>query len=196
MNNHDGWGFLYFWLLFSLVALNGTAISRILAFSLPTVDVAQTLGPAALLIVILTTGYSPQYLELPTWLRWLSWVSPCAYCYEALIVNEVYHRFVGEISGVVFADRELNIPRIPYMEAPPGMNSEGALMSFDLYILIALTLVFEGECRLAWSFSIFVSVTTIVLIILYCLKSWVPFSFITRKNGTDRQPKGIKLRLV
>lgn len=44
MSNTGGWGFFYFWLLFSTLTLCGTAVSRVLAYSLPTIDMAQSLG--------------------------------------------------------------------------------------------------------------------------------------------------------
>lgn len=142
MNSH-GWGYFYFWVLFSLVTLNGNAVSRILAYSLPNNDVAQTLGPAVLLLFILMAGYSPQYLQIPAWIRWISWISPCAYCYEGVIVNEVFDRQVNGIPGTVFAQEELGIPRLPYDTAPAGLSTEGQVMAFDSYMLLALTIIFE-----------------------------------------------------
>ncbi|KAL7552807.1 hypothetical protein ACHAWF_016063 [Thalassiosira exigua] len=97
MSGNGGWGFFYFWLQFTLVTMSGTAVSRCLAYSLPTPDMAQSLGPAALLLFILSACYSPQYLDLPSWLRWLAWISPCAYCYESVIVTEAERRTVGNV---------------------------------------------------------------------------------------------------
>ena len=145
MSNHHGWGFLYFWLQFSLISLNGNSVSRILAYGLPTEDVANTLGAAVLLFFILTTGYSPQYLQLPVWLRWLAWISPCAYTYEAVVVNEVFDREVGEDVGFFYAQVYLGVPRIPYGDAPAGLNTPTSLMGFDVYMLIVWTIVFEGR---------------------------------------------------
>jgi len=143
MNNHGGWGFFYFWAMFSLVAVSGNAVSRVLAYSLPSPDVANNLGPAFLLLFVLGSCYSPQYLQLPAWLRWLAWISPCAYCYEGVIVSEVMGRSVGRVDGMTFANNSLNIPRIPYQSAPAGMSSEGALMAFDAYMIVAWALAFE-----------------------------------------------------
>eukprot|EP00978_Attheya_sp_CCMP212_P023184 scaffold70400_cov54-Attheya_sp.AAC.2 len=143
MNSHGAWGFFYFWGMFSLAAQCGTAISRILAYSFSSKDVAQSLGPAVLLLFILGAGYSPQYLQLPSWLRWLAWISPCAYCYEGVMINEMMGRNVGDINGSVWAQDNLGIPRIPYESAPSGMNTEGLLMGFDAYMLVILTIVFD-----------------------------------------------------
>ena len=94
MSNNGGWGFFYFWLL-----LSGTAVSRCLAYSLPTNDMAQSLGPAALLFFVLSCCYSPQYEQLPSWLRWLAWLSPCAYCYEGIIVAETESKWTDICSS-------------------------------------------------------------------------------------------------
>lgn len=148
MNHVEAWQFFYFWLEFSLLTLNGLSISRVLAFSLPANDVAQTLGPAVLLLFILSTGNAPQYLQLPVWLRWLSWISPCAYAYEGVLINEVFGRDVGNQSGIVYAQEQLGIPRIPYTTAASGLSSEGLVMAFDAYMLIIITAFFDGTSNI------------------------------------------------
>ena len=154
MNGNGGWGFFYFWALFALLTMCGASISRILAYSLPSPDVAQNLGPAVLLLFIMGACFSPQYKDLPSWLRWVAWISPTAYCYEGVIVAEVAGRNVqtesGAMSGSMWAQQNLGIPRIPYSTAPSGLSNEGLIMAFDIYMLIILTVVFEviGCCML------------------------------------------------
>lgn len=143
MSNNGGWAFFYFWLQFTLVTMSGTAVSRCLAYSLPTADMAQSLGPAALLLCVLAACYSPQYLDLPGWLRWLAWISPCAYCFEGIIVSETAWRSVGNMNGVLYAQKVFGIPRIPFNSAPSALGSPGSLLAFDAYMLIAITLAFE-----------------------------------------------------
>lgn len=128
----------------------GTAVSRMLAYSLPTPDMAQNLGPAILLLFVMGACYAPQYLALPIWLRWLGWISPCAYCLEGTIVAEVYGRTVNGIPGSQWAYDNLGLPRVAYASAPAGLATEGAVMAFDAYMLFILTLVFEiaGCCLL------------------------------------------------
>ena len=143
MENNNGWGFFYFWLMFTLVTMSGTAISRILAYSLPSPDMAQTLGPAALLLFILSACYSPQYDQLPVWLRWLAWISPCAYTYEGVLVSETAFRSVGNMSGIAYSEKILGIPRLPFDSAPPGLDSPGGILAFDAYMLVFITVVLE-----------------------------------------------------
>ncbi|KAL3909226.1 MAG: hypothetical protein SGILL_008169, partial [Bacillariaceae sp.] len=140
-------GFFYFFAIFLLLASVGTSIARCLAYSLPNADMAQTLGPAVLLIFIMATGVSPQYLQLPAWLRWIAWISPTAYAYEAIMVAEL-RRTVSvegiEVSGVQFGAEFLGVPRIPYSEAKPSLlSTETGVMVFDVIMLIVLTIFFE-----------------------------------------------------
>ena len=143
MENNSGWAFFYFWLLFTFVTMAGTAISRCLAYSLPSPDMAQSLGPAALLLFILSACYSPQYSQLPTWLRWLAWLSPCAYVYEGTLVSEIAFRDVGNVNGIVYSQKVLGIPRIPFDETSTTLGSVTGLLAFDAYMLIFITIAFE-----------------------------------------------------
>jgi hypothetical protein len=186
MNSHDGWGFFYFWALFSLATLNGNAVSRILAYCLPNNDVAQTLGPAILLLFILTAGYSPQYLQLPAWLRWISWISPCAYCYEGAIVNEVFKRQVGGIPGTEFAQEELGIPRVPYDTAPAGLSTEELVMAFDAYMLFVLTIVFESK-SIAFCFSPAIGLDLICLFLLSASCRVLPLAPLTEMVWSNNE---------
>ena len=147
MNSNGGWVFFYFWALFALLTMCGTAIARILAYSLPSPDFAQNIGPGFLLLFVMGACYSPKYQDLPDWLRWLAWFSPCAYCYEGTIVAEVSGRDVeteaGAVPGSTWAKQNLGIPRISYSTAPSGLSTEGQLMAFNIYMLIIWTFLFE-----------------------------------------------------
>ena len=173
MENNNGWGFFYFWLMFTLVTMSGTAISRILAYSLPSPDMAQTLGPAALLLFILSACYSPQYDQLPVWLQWLAWISPCAYTYEGVLVSETAFRSVGNMSGIAYSEKILGIPRLPFDSAPPGLDSPGGILSFDAYMLVFITVVLEMiGCVILhqsqkWCVSILLMSSAYVLYVLY-----------------------------
>ena len=115
-------------------------------------DAAQSLGPAFLMLFILTTGQSPQYRDVPVWLRWLAWISPTAYAYEGSLVNELNGRTVlvtsltgdtEEVVGSVYGEQALGIPRIPYNQAPAALSTESGVIAFDIYMLIVLWVAFE-----------------------------------------------------
>jgi len=143
MESYGGAGFLYFWLMALSLSLCGSSLSRVLSYGLPSNDVAATLGPAFLMVFNLTAGFAPQYPAIPGWLRWLSWLSPCAYGFEGILINEVYTRDVGGIPGSVFGQNAFSLPRIPYDEASAGMKTPISVMFFDIYVIAALTIIFE-----------------------------------------------------
>lgn len=87
--------------------------------------------------------FCTEYLELPSWLRWLAWISPCAYCYEGVIVVETGWRSVGHMDGQVFAQVFLGIPRVAFPAAPSTLSTPGGVIAFDAYMLVFLTIVFE-----------------------------------------------------
>jgi ABC-type multidrug transport system fused ATPase/permease subunit len=47
------------------------------------------------------------------------------------------------ISGTEFGLEVMSIPRIPYDQASAGMKTPGSLMAFDVYVLVAFTILFE-----------------------------------------------------
>lgn len=101
----------------------------------------------ALLLFVLSSCYSPTYLDLPSWLRWLAWLSPCAYCYEGIIVSETAFRSVGNYeNGQSFAQEYLGIPRIAFgtPNATPALSTPGGVLAFDAYMLLCLTLIFDA----------------------------------------------------
>lgn len=154
METYGGWGFLYFWLLAICISFNGLAVSRILSFAMPSNDVAAALGPAVLMFFTLTAGFAPQYPDIPIWLRWISWLSPCAYGFEGILINELHMRTVSvdgnTVPGSEFGQEFFSIPRIPYDQASAGLRTPGAVMAFDIYMLITFTILFEilGCCLL------------------------------------------------
>jgi len=145
MESYGGPGFLYFWLVAVVVAFNGNGLSRVISYSFPSTDVAMALGPAILMVFTLTSGFAPQYPDIPVWLRWISWLSPGGYAFEGIIVNELHTRNIDgtNISGNEYGRDALSVPRVPYDQAGPGMQTPLGVMFFDVYMIIALTIVFE-----------------------------------------------------
>ena len=145
MELSGGTGFLYFWLIAIIISFCGLSLSRVLSYALPSNDVASALGPAVLLLFTMTAGFAPSYINIPAWLRWISWLSPCAYAFEGIILNELRSRSIEgtDISGLEYAEEAFSLPRIPFNDAPSGLDTVGGVMAFDIYILLCLTIVFE-----------------------------------------------------
>ena len=143
MASYGGSGFVYFWLIALLISFCGLSLSRVLSYALPSNDVAAALGPAVLLLFTMTAGFAPQYPDIPVWLRWISWLSPCAYAFEGIIVNDLRGRSVRDVPGLEFAKEAFSLPRIPFEEAPSGLDTPGNVMAFDAYVIGIFTILFE-----------------------------------------------------
>ena len=143
MASYGGSGFAYFWLISLLISFCGLSLSRVLSYALPSNDVAAALGPAVLLLFTMTAGFAPQYPSIPVWLRWISWLSPCAYAFEGIIINDLRGRSVEDVDGLEFAQEAFSLPRIPFDQAVSGLNTAGGVMAFDAYIIIIFTVLFE-----------------------------------------------------
>lgn len=59
-----------------------------------TRSISEALTPASLLILALvtTTGFVIPVVDMHPWFRWINWINPIAYAFEALMINEYRHR--------------------------------------------------------------------------------------------------------
>jgi ABC-type multidrug transport system ATPase subunit len=140
-----GGAFFFALLLLCCVGMTGVAVSRVLAHASPLESFASALGQALLLFLSFMACYAPPYLGIPSWMRWISWISPPAYAYEALVINEVNGRNIaleggGSEDGNALAAATFGIPRIPYDEAPPWLGSPTRVMWFDVGMLLVMAL--------------------------------------------------------
>lgn len=57
-------------------------------------SLAQAMGPAAVLILalIIYTGFTIPISNMHPWFRWINYLDPVAYAFEALMINEFHHR--------------------------------------------------------------------------------------------------------
>jgi ABC-type multidrug transport system permease subunit len=67
------------------------------------------MAPAAVFILALViyTGFAIPTRGMHPWFRWINWIDPVAYAFEALMINEVYrpNNFIGQ---------PLLIPPVPW----------------------------------------------------------------------------------
>lgn len=83
--------FVYF--LFAFTAtLTMSAIFRTIAASSKAVPQAMSIAGVLLLAIVIYTGFTLQTTYMHPWLRWVGYINPIAYAYEALLVNEVHDR--------------------------------------------------------------------------------------------------------
>lgn len=67
------------------------------------------MAPAAVFILALViyTGFAIPTRGMHPWFRWINWIDPVAYAFEALMINEVHH-------PLSLLGQPLLIPSVPW----------------------------------------------------------------------------------
>lgn len=80
--------FFIFFLFMFLSILTMSAIFRTIAASTKTGSQAMAFAGVIVLAIVIYTGCAlPRPYEHP-WFKWISWINPIAYAFEAILVNE------------------------------------------------------------------------------------------------------------
>lgn len=84
--------FFVFFLFAFLCTLVMSSIFR--AMSCVTKSLAEAATPASMLIIALvaTTGFVIPPVDIPPWIKWLSYLNPLSYAFEAMMINEFRNR--------------------------------------------------------------------------------------------------------
>ncbi|KKZ62227.1 hypothetical protein EMCG_03289 [[Emmonsia] crescens] len=84
--------YFVFWLFTLVTTLAMSMIFRTIAASSRTL--AQALAPAAVIILglVIYTGFAIPTRNMLGWARWMNYIDPVAYAFEALMVNEFHNR--------------------------------------------------------------------------------------------------------
>lgn len=86
-------GAFFIFLLFTfLITMCMTSFFRALATITKTVDVALTLSGVGILVLVVLTGYVIPIRDVGWWFRWMAYINPIQYSFEALMVNEFNQR--------------------------------------------------------------------------------------------------------
>lgn len=133
----------YFFFLFTVFLLTLTMSGLYRALASVSRTSHQALVPVSLITlgVMLYTGFTIPKDYLPGWSRWMNYINPLAYGFEALMVNEFGDRSFActEIvpSGGAFDDLPMSDRVCTVIGAVPGETSvDGSRyieMSFDYY---------------------------------------------------------------
>lgn len=84
--------FFIFFLFVFVAMLTMSSIFRSLAALTKTLSQALALAGVMVLAIVIYTGFTlPRPYEHP-WMKWISWINPVAYAFEAILVNEVHGR--------------------------------------------------------------------------------------------------------
>lgn len=82
--------FFTFFLFNFIATLTMSSIFRFLAAVTKTVSQAMAFAGVMVLAIVIYTGFTLPRIYAHPWLKWLSYINPVAYAFEALLVNEVH----------------------------------------------------------------------------------------------------------
>jgi ATP-binding cassette, subfamily G (WHITE), member 2, PDR len=82
--------FFVFFLFTVLVRFTMSALFRTVAAATKTVSQALAIAGVLVLVIVIYTGYTIPKSYMHPWFKWLVWLNPLAYAFEALMVNEFH----------------------------------------------------------------------------------------------------------
>ncbi|OBU01245.2 hypothetical protein VE01_00946 [Pseudogymnoascus verrucosus] len=84
--------FFIFFLFTLLVRFTMSAMFRTVAAATKTISQALTIAGVLILAIVIYTGYTIPLPYMHPWFKWLNYINPLAYAFEALMVNEFHGR--------------------------------------------------------------------------------------------------------
>lgn len=104
-----------------------------------TRTIAEALTPAALMVIamVLYTGFILPIRNMQGWLRWVNYINPLAYSYEALIANEFHGRNFECADFVPAGPVYQNITGADRTCSVVGASAGSSVVSGDLYIAMS-----------------------------------------------------------
>ncbi|PVH71205.1 putative ABC multidrug transporter, partial [Cadophora sp. DSE1049] len=84
--------FFTFFLFTLLVRFTMSAMFRTVAASTKTISQALAMAGILVLAIVIYTGYTIPLPYMHPWFKWITYINPLAYAFEALMVNELHGR--------------------------------------------------------------------------------------------------------
>ena len=82
--------FFTFYLFSTVTVLTMSAAFRAVAAAAKAITQAMAIAGLSILIIVIYTGFAISRPLMKPWLKWISYVNPIAYVFEALLCNEVH----------------------------------------------------------------------------------------------------------
>ncbi|KAK2781143.1 hypothetical protein FQN52_001790 [Onygenales sp. PD_12] len=138
--------YFIFWLFALVTTLAMSSIFRTIAAASRTL--AQALAPAAVLILglVIYTGFAIPTRNMLGWSRWMNYIDPVAYGFEALMVNEFHNRQFDCAAFVPSGGAYDDYPLEHKVCATVGSMAGSTKVDGDLY----LRLSFQYEYSHLW----------------------------------------------
>lgn len=129
----------------------GLALGRLFCAISRTQVVAKSVVSAATLLMSTVSGFMPKYKQVPAIFRWASWISPTAYGFEALAINEYVGRELDGITLSVGDDLNTAVGTVPgedwlvtlQLPRAPWSDDLQTIKIFNVFMLFVLAAVFD-----------------------------------------------------
>jgi hypothetical protein len=141
----------FFYFMGTLIGLEfvGQAFGRLLCALFRKQVSANAMSTVVIIGFGTVAGFMPSYSAIPWILRWLSWVTPVAYAFEGLLLNEFAGRNFSPVglvdsngdvrAGAVGGDSWLSMFDIP--RAQWGTNDQ--IMAFNMGMLFIMAVIYD-----------------------------------------------------
>ncbi|EED88176.1 ABC transporter protein, partial [Thalassiosira pseudonana CCMP1335] len=141
----------FFLFLFTLIGLEcvGQAFGRVLCALSRTQVSANVTSSLCILLFATVGGFMPAYGSVTWLLRWLSWITPVAYAFEAMMINQfdgttffglvIVNENGTSTTGSVDGTNYLNSQSLPRSQ----WTSNNGIMIFDVIMLFIIAIVLD-----------------------------------------------------
>ncbi|KAJ6149147.1 hypothetical protein N7471_000346 [Penicillium samsonianum] len=126
--------FFFFCLTTLLTTLVQSAVFRTLACITRTSDQAMIPSAVLSLGLMIYTGFTTPPEYMPGWSRWMAYINPLAYGFEALMANEFHHREFPCVGMVPSGQGYTNLPSESHICSVVGSEAGSAFVNGDNYI--------------------------------------------------------------
>ena len=82
--------FFVFYLFSTTTVLTMSAMFRTVAAGAKAITQAMAIAGVSILLIVIYTGFTIARPLMKPWFKWISWINPIAYVFEALLCNEVH----------------------------------------------------------------------------------------------------------
>ncbi|KAH7382111.1 ABC-transporter [Pyrenochaeta sp. MPI-SDFR-AT-0127] len=126
--------FFIFFLFTVLLRFTMSAMFRAVAAFTKTISQAQAIAGILVLVIVIYTGYTIPRAYMHPWFKWLNWINPLAYAFEALMVNEFHGR---EFPCASFVPANPNFTGETFICSVSGAVAGQTTVSGDSYVQVS-----------------------------------------------------------
>ncbi|CDK28026.1 unnamed protein product [Kuraishia capsulata CBS 1993] len=143
----DAGAFFTFLLFLNLASLAESNLFQTVASLSPNAPAANAISGILLLATAVYTSYMVQRPSMHPWFKWISYINPLLYCFEALITTEFHGREMECSSLAPSGPGYLNVPEGTQACAFAGSVAGQSWVSGDAYLRVSFQYEFSHVWR-------------------------------------------------